>query len=368
MKCAQGYFGTLLAITVSGLVVSGCVPMTPPANINPITGQPIQTFDPEAKRKAEDQLFANFKTAGKAVLIVPTISLDSLRINFDDNDAKAKFVRLRSGVTEWTNTSRPSSSIRVGYDTGNDDGAIEARDSYFQLVFGRTLYKIYLVDPGHYRISDVSYNLPRTSAFEAPGGRNISPSPLGYAMLKALSFDEFEHGKKWEDASYRNETVQEDYCTSVRVVNNECTSWGKSSYDVKRQTSEAGWTSSIKQQTVEARNVTVKLAREFASFDIASGEVVVIDGFYAEPPAATLRDKSCKQFDQESMRCELQQLTLVHIQGEVEQVKNSQNPADYHFPSIGQALKELTYRPIKIQARETDGNSVWGQSYTVKAN
>ena len=209
--------------------------------------------------------------------------------------------------------------------------------------------------------------LPRTAAFEAPGGRNIKPSSLGHLMLKAQKIDEFEHGKKWEDASYRTETVEEDYCTSVRVVNNECMSRAKTSYDVKRQTSEAGWVPSIQQRTFEARDVTATIDKEFASFAIAAGEVVVTDGLFAEPPAAVLRNKSYKQADQERMRCELEQVTLVQVLGEVEEVRNSQNPTDYGLPKLAAMLNQLTYRQIDIKARETSGKSVWGPSFTLKA-
>ncbi|MEX5574913.1 hypothetical protein Q1J52_18480 [Pseudomonas lijiangensis] len=366
----RGSVSALFTLTLGSLALSGCVPIAPPAQgFNAMSAQPVsQPTSMLEARKAHDEMFARFKTSGKAILVVPSASLDSLKTDFGNNDDIARFLRLRSGVTEWTNTSRPSSSIKVGYDTSNKPDENNGENSYFQLVFGRTLYKIYLVDPGHYSISGVSYNLPRTAAFEAPGGRNIQPSSLGYAMLKSITFDEFERGKKWEDASYRNETVQEDYCTSVRVVNNECTSWGKNSYDVKRQTSPAGWTESIKQRTIEARSVTAKINKEFASFDIASGEVILIDGFFAEPPAAELRENSCKQADQEQMRCELKQLTLVQLLGEVEEVRKSQNPADWGLPKMAEVLKGLTYRPITIKARETSGKSVWGPSYSVKAN
>ncbi|WP_339497643.1 hypothetical protein [Pseudomonas sp. EA_15y_Pfl1_P101] len=138
------------------------------------------------RRQRHDEMFARFKASGKTILLIPTASLDSLNLNFDDNDAKANFLRLRSGVTEWINKSRPYSKIMIGYDIANDTDSDNPQNYYFQLVFGRTLYKIYLVDPGHYTISGVSYNLPRTAAFEPPGGRNIKPSPLGVCHAKGI--------------------------------------------------------------------------------------------------------------------------------------------------------------------------------------
>lgn len=365
----------LVSASICGLTLSGCVPATssPYSASSPYITQaaPVETVSPTAsrleRRKVHDEMFAQFKSAGKAILVVPSASLDSMQTDFQNNDSIAVFLRMRSGVTEWTNTSRPASKIKVGYDVNNRPEDADPQSSYFQLTFGRTLYKIFLVDPGHYSISGVSYNLPRTRGFETPGGRNISPSPLGHAMLKSFTIDEFVRGQKWEDASYRNETVQEDYCTSRRVVNNECTSWGKSSYDVKQQTSAAGWVSSTEQQTLEARAVKVELDKEFAAFDIAAGEVILIDGFFAEPPAATFKESSCKQADQEQMRCELKQVSLVQMFGKVEEVKKAQNPADWGLPKMAEVLKGLTYRQIQIKAREVQGNSTWGPTYALKA-
>ena len=368
LRNSAPYLATLFSITLCSLALAACVPIAPPGQ-GYYAGQ-AQPASPQAMmlemRKAHDEMFAQIKTSGKAILIVPTASLDGTT-DFQNNDSIAEFLRLRSGVTEWTNTSRPSSKFFVGYDTKNEPDQNDPSRSYFQLVFGRTLYKIFVVDPGRYTITGVSYVLPRTAAFEAPGGRNIKPSSLGHLMLKAQKIDEFEHGKKWEDASYRTETVEEDYCTSVRVVNNECMSRAKTSYDVKRQTSEAGWVPSIQQRTFEARDVTTTIDKEFASFAIAAGEVVVTDGLFAEPPAAVLRNKSCKQADQERMRCELEQVTLVQVLGEVEEVRNSQNPTDYGLPKLAAMLNQLTYRQIDIKARETSGKSVWGPSFTLKA-
>lgn len=362
----------LFSASICGVALSGCVPATsspyagysPYGNTQAVPAQPASRF---AQNNAKDEMLAQFKSAGKAIVVVPSPSLDSLHTDFQNSDSIANFLRMRSGTTEWTNTSRPSSTFKVGYDTKNRGDENDPKHAYFQVVFGRTMYMIYLVDPGHYSISGVSYNLPRTRGFETPGGRNISPSSLGHAMLKSFTIDEFEHGKKWQDATYRNETVQEDYCTSRRVVNNECTSWGKSSYDVKQQTSEAGWVPSIQQNTLEARSVKVELNKEFAAFDIAAGEVILIDGFFAEPPAATFKDKSCKQADQEQMRCELKQVSLVQMLGELEEVRKADNPADWGMPKLAQTLKALTYRPIQIKAREVQGDSAWGPTYALKA-
>lgn len=366
--------GTVTAVL--GVVLSGCVPMTPSpysaaSPYGNAQGVAAQSATPAASRFArnneQDEMLAQFKRAGKAILVVPTASLDSLHTDFNNNDSIADFLRLRSGTTEWTNTSRPSSMIKVGYDTKNRGDEDDPTHAYFQVVFGRTMYMIYLVDPGHYSISGVSYNLPRTPGFETPGARTLSSSPLGHAMLKSFTIDEFKRGQKWEDPSYRNATVQEDYCTSRRVVNNECTSWGTSSYDVKQQTSAGGWTPSIEQQTREARAVDVTLDKAFAAFDIAAGEVILIDGFFAEPPAATFKQNSCKQADQQQMRCELQQLSLVQLPGELEGVRQADNPADWGLPKLAQTLKGLTYRPLQIKAREAQGDSTWGPTYVLKA-
>lgn len=354
----------LFATGIFGL--SGCVPIAPLEKNGALQNSGLSPETAE-RRKAEDQLFANAKSAGKVILVVPSASLDSLHVDFQSNDSTMEFLMLRSAVTEWTKTDDPSAVFKVGYDTKTTDiGTLQG--SYFQVVFGRTLYKIYLIEPGRYSISGFSYDLPRTPAYESPGDRGIRPSALGYATLEPKNFREYDRGQKWEDATYRTETVEERRCTAVRVVNSECVSWGKSSYDVQRQTSQAGWRDSIKQREVEGRTVTAHLAKEFATFDVSPGEVVLIDGFFADPPSANLKPGSCRQTQQSQMRCELQQVKLVKILGEVEQVRNAQNPADYGFPKMAEVLKQLTYRPVKLLAREAPGQSAWGPTYSLQVN
>ncbi|WP_236712101.1 hypothetical protein [Pseudomonas sp. EpS/L25] len=321
-----------------------------------------------AKRhQVEDDLFANAKSAGKVILVVPTASLDSLNVDFKNNDSTMEFLKLRSAVTDWTNTRDPSSVFKVGYDTQTTDIGTE-QGSYFQVVFGRTLYKIYLINPGQYSISGLTYDLPRTPAFATPGDRGSRPSALGYATFEPKSFREYDRGQKWEDATYRTETVEQKVCTQVRVVNGECTYVDTQSYDVKRQTSAAGWRESITQRDVEGRTVTVHLSKEFATFDATAGEVVLIDGFFADPPSINYDTESCKQTQQHQMRCELEQVKMVKILGEVDQVLHAQDPADYGYPKMAKILKQLAYRPLKVQARKVSGQSAWGPTYSLGIN
>ncbi|MCQ4271745.1 hypothetical protein NA655_12020 [Pseudomonas kuykendallii] len=346
--------------------LQGCVPIKPVQQASADQGSGLDTETAE-RRKVEDDLFANAKSAGKVILVVPTASLDSLNVDFQNNDSTMEFLKLRSAVTEWTNTRDPSSSFKVGYDTKTTDIGTE-HGSYFQVVFGHTLYKIYLINPGRYSISSLGYDLPRTPAFATPGDRGGRPSPMGYATFEPKSFTEYDRGQKWEDATYRTETVEQKVCTQVRVVSGECTYVDTQTYDVKRQTGAAGWRQTISQREVEGRTVTAHLSKEFAAFDVAAGEVVLIDGFFADPPSINYDPESCKQTQQRQMRCELEQVRMVKILGEVDQVLHAQDPADYGFPKMAGVLKQLTYRPITVQARKVSGQSAWGPTYSLEVN
>ncbi|SCW99397.1 MULTISPECIES: hypothetical protein [unclassified Pseudomonas] len=357
----------VMAASIS--LLAGCAPIAP---IQPIDQTDImQDAGPDAEaielQKREDQLFADAKSTGKVVLVVPTASLDSLNTDFQNNDSTMEFLKLRSAVTEWTNTQDSTAQFKVGYDT-QKTAIGSPQGSYFQVVFGRTLYKIYLIDPGHYTISGVSYDVPRTSAYEPPGDHGIRASSLGYITLSPKSFAEYDRGERWEDASYTTDTVQEERCTAVRVVNGECVSTGKYSYEVQRQTSPAGWRKTIQQRDVEGRTVSAHLSKDFASFDVAAGEVVLIDGFFADPPSFEYKEGSCRQTQQSQMRCELQQVRLVKLIAEVDQVLQVLNAADYGFPKMAEVLKQLTYRPLKVLAKKSTGHSTWGPVYSVQAD
>ena len=134
LRYSAPYLATLFGITLCSLALAACVPIAPPGQ-GYYAGQ-AQPASPQAMmlemRKAHDEMFAQIKTSGKAILIVPTASLDGTT-DFQNNDSIAEFLRLRSGVTEWTNTSRPSSKFFVGYDTKNEPDENDPSRSYFQL-------------------------------------------------------------------------------------------------------------------------------------------------------------------------------------------------------------------------------------------
>jgi hypothetical protein len=319
-----------------------------------------------ALKQTTDNLFATALKAGKAIMVIPTASLDSIKFDFNNNDSTAEFLRLRSAVTEWRNVEHPESVIKVGYET--DARQLGMARSHFQNVFGQTLFEIYLVEPGTYTLAGASHDLPRTEMFNPPGGRGNRPSSLGSVVLQGKQFDEFDRSRKWEDATYRNETVQESRCSAVRVVNNECVSWAKTSYDVKQKTGDAGWVSSIQKRSVDARSESVRLSKDFAKFSVAPDEAVLVDGFFADPPGARFFEESCKQATQQAVQCGLAQISLVRMPGAVEDFRKAEDPANYGYPKMSEVLKSVTSRQIKVMAAESNAKSRWGRVYTLKAN
>jgi hypothetical protein len=356
---------TGLLLTSSLLSLQGCVPIGETSQ-----SKALNAFDPVALQKAQeehkkavDQLFANARAAGKAIVVTTTASLDTLQFDFKNNDSAAEFAKLRSANVLWRNTANPDQALNVGYDT---DITQDPKGSYFQNGFGRAIYKVYLVEPGHYSLDTITYNLPRITPYEPLGEPPIRPSSLGFAILSPFELDEFDHGQAWHDATYANTTQHESVCTQVMMPENRCISWGDSSYNVEQQTSNAGWRDTTKKRVVQGRAVSITLSRPFATFDVAAGEAIMIDGFYPEPPSSGLKPGSCQQASDTSMRCEVSDSKLAKIPAKVADFNQSVHPAQYGLPGVAAALKGIVYRPVSIMAKKTTGNSQWGPSYVLK--
>ncbi|WP_296260330.1 MULTISPECIES: hypothetical protein [unclassified Pseudomonas] len=370
MTCLQKpfKFSTVLSsllLAASLLSLQGCVPIgqTPQSKA-------LNAFDPEAlkkeqeeHKKAVDQLFANARAAGKAIVVTTTASLDTLQFDFKNNDSAAEFAKLRSANVLWRNAANPDQALNVGYDT---DINRDPKGSYFQNGFGRAIYKIYLVDPGHYSLDTITYNLPRIPPNEPLGEPPIYPSSLGFAILSPFKLDEFDHGQAWHDATYESTTHHESVCIQVMMPENRCISWGDSSYNVEQQTSNAGWRDTTEKREVRGRAVSITLNRPFATFDVAAGEAIMIDGFYPEPPSSGLKPGSCQQATDTSMRCELSETKLAKIPAKVADFNQSVHPAQYGLPGVAAALVGIVYRPVSIMAKKTSASSQWGQSYVLK--
>ncbi|BBP82653.1 hypothetical protein PHLH8_22950 [Pseudomonas sp. Pc102] len=354
----------LPCLSLLGLaLLGGCVP--PPSLIDQ-QRQYEQDVEAQARQlhAATDDLFEAAMASGMAIVVTTTVNLDSQQYNFENNDDSVRFEKLRTGTAVWRNSANPQRILYVGNNMKAEK--IGVHGSHYQTVFGRTLYQIYIVEPGHYDLVGSLYNSPRTTTPNPQANRDIAPSPLGKVTLVEKEFSEFDRGQRWQDPQYQTDTVNQNYCAAVRVVSGECVSWGTSSYDVTRQTSAGGWVADINERKVASVEAHSELKKAFASFDVAPGEAIVVDGFYPEAPNVGFEEKDCRRVANDKLDCELSALYMVRIPTGLQEFRGASDPSKYGYMKMSKALANLQYRPVKLNAKPVKDESIWGETYVLK--
>ena len=353
------------------LVLSGCQApgMTTSANPQQPTREQVEQQMVAAQkqlRDMSDKLLSTATKAGKAIVVTSTINLDSSPTrDFTKPEVSAEFLRERSSLTEWRSADNPANSFKVG----NGQSALDIGDvkgSHMQVVFGRTLYQVFVVEPGTYNLVGSTHVIPRISLANPAANTKIRRSALGDVVLDETTFTEFEKGQRWQDATYRTDRIRQTRCTSVRVVNGECMSTADASYDQVQQTGAAGWTSTTKANEVAGVKAKAQLRKPFASFSVAPGEVVLVDGFYGDAPNFGFAEKDCERVESAQIRCEINRYSMVRVPTSVQDFRKTTPPAELGLPLAGEALAKVQYREPKIFAKATGTSSTrWGQDYVL---
>lgn len=357
MKTESRFTAASLTTMAALLVLAGCAghASRPPA------------VDPRLKaaqelRSATDDLFAAAVDAGQAVVVIPTINLDSQTYDFHANKDINRFTTLSSGVTEWVNAASPATVLKVG--NSQKITQVGPAGSYYQTVSGRRLYQIYVVAPGHYDLLGADYSVPHGRKPLKSGSAQNSYG-IGSVTMRDAMFREEESSVEWADPRYESKTVTDTYCTSVRVVNGECVSWGQNQREVKNQVSAGGYETRRRNTQAAGLAVHVKFDKPFASFDIKPGEILLMDGFYPEAPSANYNEADCKRTDVDQVQCQMRAASLTRVFASMDNFRSATDPAKYGFKQMSARLQRMQYREPKILGSEVARESIWGQPYQI---
>jgi hypothetical protein len=354
--------GAVSALSIA--VLGGCAAPMPKMADQQAANEQQMLAARDAMLAATDKLLVDAVKAGKAIVVTTTINLDSKKWgDFNDANVMTEFARARNGITEWRNTDRPDASFKVG----NGESAMDMKDirgSHMQVVFGRSLYQVFIVEPGNYTLAGGTNVIPRTTLSNPAANAKIRRSALGSAVLEETEFTEFEKRQYWRDAAYETNRVQQTVCTSVRVASGQCASTADASYDQTRQTRAAGYATGTYAKEIPGVKSTAQLRKPFASFSVAPGEVVLVDGFYADAPNFSFSEKDCERIESRQIRCEINQYTLIRIPTSLQDFSKTTPAAQIGLPGAGQLFTRMQYREPKIFAKGgSTSNSYWGQEY-----
>ncbi|MEO6519208.1 MAG: hypothetical protein ABIO17_09485 [Pseudoxanthomonas sp.] len=311
----------------------------------------------KAMSELKDQLFVAAHESGMGILITTSLNLDHKYSTNDmmvDNSAMYTSSRTGTFITDRTSTSiwkgdANGSLVKVGNQTAATGAEIDGW--LYQFVAGGTLYMIYIIAPGTYSITGASFDLPRSLAPKASAARGDGvASKIGQVVFKEKKFSEFEKGQEWRNAKYNTEAVKSSYCALAIAGGNHCVSWATYTDHVTTQTSAAGYQETTSELKVDGLSVEATLASPFASFSVSPGDVVLIDGLFAENPAASFNGAGCERVSSDTVNCALTGFDLARIPAFIVDLDNA-NAESRGYPKLAQLLKQAQYRELNMTAK-----------------
>ncbi len=315
-----------------------------------------------------DKIFPLALQSGKSIVITTTLNVDEKYPDYESRmDNSATYVSNFSGsiVTDleasvrWNNSAVANAPLIVG----SDRWFKRAGPSGYQYQFtsGLTTYQVYVVEPGSYRLQGVSYPMRRTKLPTDDIGQ-ASRAGIGKITLNTVNNIEYQKTELWTDDQYADVPGYQE-CAAVYVTGG-CAElrWV---FGEKRLVKSAGYSPSQREVSVDGLNVAIELNTAFASFEVASGEVIVVDGFFPEPPNAEFAMRDCQRIDESNLDCSISAATLTRFPADIDVVKR-QDFVAAGFTRLGQIIANAVYRPLTISARPS-GNSSTGQIYRLDA-
>jgi hypothetical protein len=321
----------------------------------------------QAKQKDEsntllvytDTLFRHAIAAGKSIVITPIINFsysNPQALNTPEGKDES------SSTVVWQDVHDPVKVFRVGV----EESLLNTGMHGYQLdvTTGKEDYLVYIVDPGTYSVAGNTYDARKARVPDAGTGRPTRLSSLGQTNLIESRYASFDQKLVWHNATYADRTVHENYCT-LEIVGGPCVASATSSYHVTDQTSAAGYQTDTVRNDLNGVSVSTKIEKEFASFTVAPGEVVVVDGFYADPSGTgNFQYSSCSRVGGQQVQCQLSGYSLLHLPSFLEEAKNAIHPNPETLPFMAEIFAKMQYRPLKITAQPGPPSIPgWGKTY-----
>lgn len=309
-----------------------------------------------------DWLINRAVVAGKSLVIVPAINLDR-KYTGDEavNEKKWAFRTDVTATTIWQNKANARDVIRVGPDEPFNEVGLHGYVSTF--VAGNAQYFVYIVNPGTYTVAGNTYETTANAMSQLGTQQKPGRSPLGQIALLPKKNTDFIQSQEWFNAQFRDREVTDTYCSSVFVQSGGCAFWATEKRTVSEMTEPAGWKTVTREKSVDGLAVSTRLKREFASFSVAGGEAIVIDGLYPTPPNADYDKQACEIVSGQ-IQCDLTRYTLTRIPADMAHIQGLASDPGF-YPRATRILSNARYRPLKLLGKPGELRSVYGQDYSL---
>lgn len=327
-------------------------------------------------RSARALLYQRAMRVGKAIVFLPMLNLDHKYAQADPGslapgaDTYPSFRFDQTANLVWRGVKDRDDLLTVGEQaTLFHEGLF---GSIQTMSAGKSSYGIYIVDPGSYELTGLTYQLPHTTLPPLSSKHWNEQPAIGSATFAVTRNVEFHDSQAWFDAQYQNVTVNDgSYCEATVTPGSDqgCVSWQDSYHNETQLADPGGWRTVTEKGYAGGLAVSVKLSHPFARFEAKAGQVLVTDGFATTPDRVAADADGCHQTGEDLINCALRSLTLLRIPGRIGDLALSEETAQ-KVPMVAAFIARAEYQPLVTYAtklEETPGTyeAAWATPYRV---
>ena len=310
-----------------------------------------------------DWLYGRVIEAGLSLVVMPVLNVDG----------KYKGASSAQGYPPglWADLASLSRWEREGGGTPllvghrGDFAALGMTGSRHSFVADNARYLVYIVNPGRYSLTGSSIDLRLT---KLPEIREDGPSTrkvIGSVTLEPYRYPEYYREPEWKNAEYQDREYKQNYC-SLTIVGGPCVQWSNYTQVVTEQTKAAGYYDAVRSYMADGLKLDARSSKPIAHFDIAPGEVALVDGFYAQHPSTSFNENRCKN-EGKGVNCNLTEIAFVRIPAKLQDLSSpSAMRVTERYPTLRALFGKAAVKPVVTSIKADALIPGLGQLYVTK--
>lgn len=308
----------------------------------------------EAKR-AERQRMIGDKLLGDvqqdmALLVIPTANLDAQAgRNFNDPAVREAYARQSSVLMHWEHTTEKGF---FGITAGPGKHKFSKTDlgPIFQTARGELAYQVIPVWPGEYRLTRITYQLPRTDLPTLDPYLEVldMKREMAFATVSERVDFDFTTISPWPRYDKDTDDGLGQGCTVVMRLGGGCDEAARA-LRWQRDAARAVDAGAAEAVVVPGMDVDLSFA-PIASITLKKGDVVLTDGFVL-PDGQPVMDKDRCGYAEKQRTCGLESLLLRRLPVSIQEFRQAPSAASFDMPKLEAALQGLEYRAPTMLAK-----------------
>lgn len=354
MKCRHPVtIAVAIALQLPGAAGSPAHARAPSA----LPGALLQAATAAARNDREDidGRLAQARQSGKAIVIMAALNfrhkypndiVEDMHRADQGSDIDGAAMIDRKAAVEWQDEQGRGGRFVVSESTmPARPGAI---GSIHRFSVGAVTYHIFIVEPGRYRLSVIRHPMPRTTLPDRDKAAGVAASAgrLGTISLEAVAFNEMRVEQQWQPEQWRD---VEPYQECAATYGGGCVEY-RWVFGGRELAQPAGYYDTLVNVPVPGLNIDIDLTKHFASFEVASGQAIIVDGFFPDPPSADFELPDCSDDQPKRWVCQMSALALVQAAASEPDVRGFDFAAD-GLPRFAATIADARYRPLDLSAK-----------------